>query len=237
MTTLIQLRTRVQDHTHRPVGPSTEIDALVNDAIQAVVMDMRTNYQGIELTLVPQQSDYSLATDLELDPVLTAIKYVEYGRNGVNNPLNQVSFAEMLRYRSANSNVSGAAPYYYSFVPPDSLSLYPTPSAGDTATLWGWFAPALLDDDSDEVSEVFIPGRWVDLVVLKACITAARSLNQGRSAASLQMSSLFRSDYQTELALYRRERNTSGGSYTPVVEYGPRRAPRTANDVYLGGWN
>lgn len=235
MSTLKQLRQRVQHASDRSVGGSdTEVNALVNDAYQAVTRDLRSTFTSAALTLVAGKGDYAMAADLAIDAL--DVKYIEFRRNGLINPLEPVSFDEILRLRGLSTALGGAA-YYYSIVPPDFLSIYPVPQAGDTGNIWYWSRPALLVVDADSVDTHAVPEDWQELIVLHALAQSMRTITMGkgvtRYASTASISEHYREQYRTMMTDYRKWRNRFAGSRSRSIQVGNPRRPRYSNDTYI----
>lgn len=127
-------------------GDQTLIDAWVNEGYEDLVRRTRCKTAWATIDLTSGTHTYTLPT------ASMGIHEAYNTSGGSDYPLEQVTLQELIRAR-ANSSSAGYPARMYA-VEGDAITLYPTPGAGETITVYYTPRPAAMSSGSDTPASV-----------------------------------------------------------------------------------
>lgn len=218
MSTFLEMQDRVLDNCLRGgSGNRTQIKGHINEAIKRVDALARPQLSSSVEVLVPNQQDYSLATDFLITD-LTSIREVIYTSISGSQPwtLEETSAGNIRELRQNFQNSTYVNLYALEGL--DKFLVYPiTQNTGDTITIYYVPRPADLVSDGDIPTG--LPPEWHELYELRATQSAMRQTSPEYAAEYRQL-------FRDELGEYRKWRNKRGSSMgrrSVVGRYGGRR--------------
>lgn len=226
MSSLAQFRSQVSyklgtDNTAGSVEQGL-VDGWVNQAIVDILMETAVYVVESVATLTSGQGDYTM------DSNILIVKDVYITSGGSTWTLDHVSPDQIIQYRTSTS-VGGGPSRYFALNGADVLMLYPTPSAGDTATLYYVPRPTALSgstDDPSSASQGGIPSEWHKAIEWYALWQGGDYMDDDSS----QNGERYRTYYEGWLKRIKKERSRKGGRRIGAIVPGRRRRPFIPHD-------
>lgn len=197
-------------------------DGWVNEAVVDILMETQVYVVESTASLTAGQGDYVMDSNILL------IKDVYVSSGGSNWTFDHVSPDQIIQYRTS-STIGGGPSRYFALNGADVLMLYPTPSSGDSLTLYYVPRPTALSDAPDDPSQASlggIPSEWHKAIQWYALWQAGDYMDDDSSHNGQD----YRQEYEAWLKRIKKERSRKGGRRIGAIVPGRRRRPSVAHD-------
>ncbi len=216
MTDFGSMIKNVLDNTQRPHGLGVTdpqvVGSMINDAIAKICEKCGTTEKSITITFATSKDDYSIATDL----VVADLMHIRTLYTPLLGDVPQLSPEQILELRRSATTAQGYTTAY-ALLGLDTFMVYPTQTAGATASLLYGFTPALLVGDAEITP--YVPTAYHYVVEMLATARAARTKDWA-AAGQMQLEA----DHHVGQVLAYMDRRSGG---TPQrIRQGPRRSFR-----------
>lgn len=212
-------------HRRNEGGEREVVKQHLNNAYQEVCLRARLLHASVTVVLPDAGPDYSLTSDFGLTDFATLRRVAYTGAQAYGTmDLVPLDLSAMLERRSI-AGVTAGWTRSYSLDGDDTLMLDPSPSSGETLTLYYVARPDPLDLDQDE--PLGVPSEYHQVIVDGAI---------SRAAKDTMVRQEFRAVFEQGLAKLRVLNATKGGDEPPLARFGYRRRPPHSPDYYGGGY-
>lgn len=197
----------------------------LTNAYQELCLRTRLLHTSATVTLATAGPDYSLANDFALTDLATLrrVAYTGVASYGTQS-LSPIGLEAMLDRRSIAGQTPAWTQSYY-LDGDDTLMLDPTPSIGETVTLYYVARPDPLDLDQDE--PLGVPAEFHQVIVDGAIARAAKTPIVRQE---------YRAVFEQGLTRVRVWTVGRGGDEAPRARFGSRRRSPHFVDYYGGGY-